>query len=262
MRIGIIGCGHMGSALGKAFLARGEKLYISGRHKPALAKEKSVEWTVDNRAIALSTNIIFIGVKPGMVQTVLEEIAPLLKPRHLIISIAAAVTLKKLQQWSGGHKKIVRVMPNLAAVVGESMSMWKGLPSLSKKEKNQAQKLLESFGVALEVKNENLIDATSTVAGCGPAYVAAFLESMEKMLLKNGISKKDARAIAVQTLYGTTKYFKESDMPFAVLKNAVQTKGGITEAAFKVLTKKKWQQIFEEGMQAALTKTKELMAKV
>lgn len=266
MRIGIIGCGHMGSALAKAILAKGiGKVMASQHHKPQLAITKSegknFEWTVDNRHAVKVSDVVILGVKPNMIQEVLHEIRTVLHPKQTLISIAAATPLAKLTLWSGGHKKIVRIMPNLAALVGESMTTWKTSPSFPKKEKAAVQKLLESFGKALQVQDEKLIDVISTVAGCGPAYTAAFLESMENMLRKYGVSSKDARTLALQTLHGTAQYFFETKASFANLKNAVQTKGGVTEAALKVLNKKKWQKIFEDAMAAAYTRTKEIMGK-
>ncbi|MEK7523957.1 MAG: pyrroline-5-carboxylate reductase [Patescibacteria group bacterium] len=266
MKIGIIGCGHMGSALAKAILANGiGEVMASQHHKPQLAlkksEQKNFEWTGDNRQVVKKSDVVILGVKPNMIQVVLREVQNDIDPKQILISIAAATPLARLTLWSGGHKKIVRTMPNLAALVGESMTVWKTSPSFPKKEKAAVKKLLESFGKALEVQDEKLIDVISTVAGCGPAYVAAFLESMEKMLLQYKISSQDARTLAIQTIVGTADYFTATGTPFATLKNAVQTKGGTTKAAFKVLNKKKWQQIFEDAMAAAYTRTQEMMGK-
>lgn len=256
MKIGILGCGHMGSALASALIAKRIGTVIaSNPHKPALKltsrEKKFFHWTVDNRQVAKNAGIIIVAVKPGMVEEVLTQIRPLLKKTQLIISIAAGVPIKKLSLWSG-HKKIIRVMPNLPAQVWEGVSVWKAGFPLTAKEKNTVEKLLTSFGHAYQVENEKLIDVATAVTGSGPAYVAAFLETLAKFSEKNGFSAHTSRQMALRLLKGTTVYIQKIGIDFGALKRAVQTKGGTTEAAFKILKKKNWQGILEKGLASAL----------
>lgn len=256
MNVGIIGCGHMGSAIAKALLAqKGNTVWVSKRHNPRI---KGARWTVDNAEVVKHVDMVVIAVKPLTVQSVLHELQPHLKKNHIVISIAAGLPLKTLARWAGGHPKIVRVMPNLATQVSEGMSVWKATPGVKKSDKREVQKLLSSFGRVLELASEEKINSAGAVCGCGPAFVAALLESFERFAVRNGFKKSNARSLALQTVLGSAKYLKETGIDFGELKQAVQTKGGSTEAAFKILIKKHWQDIFEKALARAKERTEEL----
>lgn len=255
MRVGIIGCGHMGSAIAKALLAKKiGRVSVSNPIHPHI----KVKWIADNRALVKAVDIIVIAVKPNVVSAVLTEIQPVLRPSQLLISIVAGASLKNLVRFSKGHRKIARVMPNLPAQVFDALSVWKPLPGLSAPEKKHIEFLLNAFGKSIEVRNEKLIDMATAISGSGPAYVAAFLETLAKTAIKAGFSNAHARTIAIETIDGTIDYIKETGVDFGVLKNAVQTKGGTTEAAFKILKKKKWQHIFKQAVSAAYRRARTL----
>lgn len=245
MKIGIIGCGHMGSAIAKALLAKGMgKVSVSNLKKPPF----NINWTTDNKILTQNADIVLIAVKPDAVKMVLGEINPVLKSDKIIISIAAGVPLKKLADWTKNHKKIVRVMPNLPAQIFEGMSVWKASSGINKKEKGVIRRLLAAFGKEIEVKDEKLIDIATSVSGGGPAYTAVFLESLASAAQKIGFSKLDARLLALQSAYGSILYIEKTGLDFAEVKNVVQTKGGTTSAGFKVLKKKNWQKILEKAL--------------
>jgi pyrroline-5-carboxylate reductase len=256
-RIGIIGCGHMGTAIASAALQKKlGTVFIGTPHKKSI---HGARWTKDNIQVVNETKYLIIGVRPGMVEAVLREIKPALTQEHVLISIAAGVHLKKLSKWSGNHKKIVRSIPNLPAQVGKGVSVWMATNGLSKAEKQQVTKFFESFGISMEVKKEKLIDM-AVVSGCGPAYVAAFLESMSRFAQKAGFTGEQARQMAIATVLGSVVYMDNANIDFAELKQAVQTKGGVTEAAFKLLKKKKWQQIMEKSFDAACRRMSQLVS--
>ncbi|MBI5412818.1 pyrroline-5-carboxylate reductase [Candidatus Peregrinibacteria bacterium] len=249
MNIGIIGCGHMGSAVANALISQQlGKIHISNPIKPRLDTGGHFTWTPDNASTVRASDIIVLAVRPAVIAPVLEEIRPLLKPAQVLISIAAGIPLKKLQKFSGNHKKIVRVMPNLAAQVCEGISVWQATNGCTKEDKKAISSLLNSFGKSIEAANEELIDIATAVGGGGPAYTAAFLESMSNAAINIGFSEEDARLLAMQSVLGSIKYLQKTGMSFEELKNAVQTKGGTTEAGFKVLKNKKWQRTLEKAL--------------
>lgn len=258
--IGIIGCGHMGSAIANALLQKNHVLWTSNQHKPSVrlrvAKHDRLHWTVDNTEVVKKTDVIFLAVKPSVVYSVLREIKGILKNNQILISIAAGIPLKKLYIWSGNHKKIVRVMPNLPAEIFEGISIWKGLSTLQKKEKQIVVQLLNAFGKHIEVKNEDLINIS--VGGSGPAYVALFLESMVRFAEKTGFTKHQARILALQSVLGSARYIEKTGVDFEALISAVQTKRGTTEASFKILKAKKWGRIFEKALHAAYRRAREI----
>ncbi|MBI2638518.1 NAD(P)-binding domain-containing protein [Candidatus Peregrinibacteria bacterium] len=277
----------MGSAIAKALLGTSwvRAVFASNPQKPhvmlSLSKpeKKRFRWKkvapfrrinclaslrlglVDNTAVVKAVDIVVIAVRPGVVAATLQEIRPFLKKKQILISIAAGTPLKKLKKWSGGHKKIVRVMPNLPAQVFDGMSVWKPAQGLSKKEKTAVKKFLESFGKQIEVKDEKLIDMATAIGGGGPAYTAAFLESMTKAAKRIGFSESDARLLAIQTVDGSLDYIKETGIEFNQLKSAVQTKGGTTETGFKILKKKKWQATLEKALFAGYKRAREISKK-
>lgn len=250
LKISIIGCGHMGSAIAKALIAKKiGKVFISNPIKPHI----NVKWTTNNCETAQNTDIVLIAVRPDTVQDILKEIKSVLKPNQILISIAAGISLKKLQLWSGGHKKIVRVMPNLAVQVFEGISVWKS-SGLEIRKKFIVEKLLNSFGLNIEVRDENLINMATAIGGGGPAYTAAFLETMAESAKKAGFSASDARKLALQSIYGSVVYMQKTGLDFAEVKRAVQTKGGTTEAGFKVLKEGNWQKTLGKALFAGYKK--------
>lgn len=261
MKIGIIGCGHMGSAIAKALTSQKHFVIAGNPEKPKIKFVKNekefFKWTIDNPFVVSNVDMIFIAVKPNLVQQILYEIKSCLKPNQIIISIAAGIPLEKLKRWSGFHGKIVRVMPNLPAQVFAGISVWKS-QGLKSNEKKAANAVLKTFGRTIEVKNENLIDMATAISGGGPAYTAAFLESMFSAAKKTGFSEKQARELALQTVLGSISYLEKTSIDFEKLKNAVQTKGGTTEAGFKILKKKKWQNTLEKAFFAGYEQAKKL----
>lgn len=258
MTIGIIGCGHIGSALAQALILKKiGRVLVSNPVKPRI----KVKWTVDNKTVARTVDIVVIAVKPNIVASVLDEIRGFLGSKKIVLSIAAGVSLKKLKKHLPQHKKIIRAMPNLAAQVFDAITVWKALSGLSASEKRRVRNLLNAFGKSIEVKNEKLIDMATAVSGSGPAYVAAFLETLAKTAKTAGFSSVQARQLAIETVDGTLDYIKETGVDFGSLKNAVQTKGGTTEAAFKVLKKKNWQATLKKALFAGYKRARAISKK-
>lgn len=266
MKIGIIGCGHMGGALAGAIIKKYKAtVWASNPTKPHFAisneEKKLFKWTVDNSEVVKNVDIIFLAVKPAVMSQVLLNMKSLLKPNQIIISIAAGIPLHNLKKWSGAHKKIIRVMPNLPLLAMEGMCVWQAAKGLTKDEKNTIKNLLASFGKEIEVKKESLIDVATAVSGGGPAHTAAFLQCLFASAKNMGFSKDHARLLALQTVLGSLKYITETDADFETLKTQVQTKGGTTEAAYKILNRKRWQQTFESALLAAYKRAREISEK-
>lgn len=243
----------MGSAIAKALLEKKlGHVWASKRSKPHIvlppSSKKFFHWTIDNKQVVKAVDIIVIAVRPFAVQEVLTEIAPLLRKTQILISIAAGIHISKLKKWSRGHKKIVRIMPNLPVQILQGMSVWKAAPGLSSQEKKLVSKLIDTFGVSFEIDDEKLIDYPTS--GVAPAYTAAFLESIVRAGRTIGYSEKEAYVLALQGVFGSLLYIKKTKPDLSELIKAVCTKGGVTEAGFKVLKKKKWQATLEQALLA------------
>lgn len=220
MHITVIGGGHMGSAIAKALIAKKiGTVKISTPHKPTFR----VSWTPNNSQAIKNADSIIIAVKPAVVMSVLQEISPHLNSNQIVISVAAGIPLKKLTRWTSGHKKIVRTLPNLPAQVFEGMTIWKATPSLTSSDKKIIQRLLNAFGKSIEVKNEDLIDAGCAVSGCGPAFCAAFLDTLSSFAKQSGFTADEAREMALQTLSGSIAYMQKTGVEFDALARADST---------------------------------------
>lgn len=255
----------MGSAIAKALLKDAHyEVAVSNPEAPRFflssEEKKRFSYTKENSVAVEDASVIIIAVKPKIVEEVLNELAPQLQKDQIIISIAAGVTLASLKSWSKSHKKLVRVMPNLPAQIFAGVSVWKQ-SGLTASEKELVAALLAQFGFQIEVSTEDKIDMATAVSGGGPAYVAAFIESCEHALQSAGYSKLDARHIALATVAGSAHYINNSEQETAAVKEAVQTKGGTTEAGFKVLKKNKWQSTLEKAFAAGYKKAQELGGK-
>ncbi len=252
----------MGTAIAKSLLQSPDyTVYVSNPTTPRFSlsaeQKKRFVFLRGNKEIALKSKIIILAVKPKIVESVLREIAPQLTSDHIVISIAAGVNMASIKRWARGHKKLVRVMPNLPAQVFAGVSVWKQL-GLNKAEKKIVSTILSQFGFQTEVNSEAKIDMATAVSGGGPAYVAAFLESSQRALQSAGYSKSDARNIALASVIGSAVYMQKTGMEFSEVKSAVQTKGGTTEAGFKILNQKKWQAVLEKAYAAGQKRAQEL----
>ena len=240
----------MGSAIGKSLQKAGFKVVVS-------APDQKIH---DNKKIPGLADVIILAVRPPVVAQVAEEIAPLINKKHIVISIATGVPLNFFEKKFPRGTKLARVMPNLPAQVGCGVSGWIS-KNLLATEKKTVRKILESFGEAVEMKKEDNMNAVTAVSGSGPAYVFAILESLEKQAVKMGIRRADAKLLALMTLAGSVAYAADAvkqNTDFKTLKNMVKTKGGTTEAAFKVLDKAGWQSTFEKAIVAAYARAREI----
>lgn len=255
MKLAIIGCGHMGTAIVRRALDAGWRVCGSSPHKPPI-QHRNFFWSSNNIKILKGAELIVIAVKPKDVAAVLEEARAHMHPSQLLVSIAAGINLKNLARFSG-HGKIVRVMPNLPAQIGYGASVWMA-PGLTASEKKKVGTLLRILGKEWEAKKEALIDVATAIAGGGPAYTAAFLESLAAAAKKIGFSPAVARELALTAAAGSCAYLESTGIEFADLKKMVATKGGTTEAGFKVLRKKKWQDILVAALLSSFRRAREM----
>lgn len=270
-KIAILGCGHMGQAMAHGLLQAGFRhLWLTNHHEQrfveffkahtACCGKKSFTLSTNNQKAVQKSDYILICVRPFQIKDVLNDLKSIFKKSQILISVAAGTSISALQKWSG-HKKIVRVMPNLPAQIQLGMSVWKAV-HLMKNEKITVRSILSAFGEEIEVKNEDFIDAATAISGSGPAYVFAFLEALEKSAIQFGFKPPQAQTLALMTLHGSTVYASQQTDDFGVLKEKVKTKGGVTEAAFTILDKKGWQKILQEGVKNAYKRVKQISARI
>ena len=182
MKLGFIGCGNMAQAMITGILTQKvvnpEELIVSNprEEKTAKLREKfGILTTTDNKKVAKESEILVLSVKPQVYPEVIKEIKEEVSSDQIIVTIAAGVSMSATERQFGKETKIVRVMPNTPALVGEGMSGLCCNEYVTEEEFDQVHHIFESFGKAEKI-TENLMDAVVGVSGSGPAYVYMFIE--------------------------------------------------------------------------------------
>jgi pyrroline-5-carboxylate reductase len=234
-KIAVLGCGKMGTILLQGFMKHG--LINKGEamatvqheeHRRELARElPGVTVSTDNRAAVAGAPVVLLAVKPQALPQVLDEIAPVLAPEALLISIAASTTSRFIQQHVSSNVHVVRAMPNTPAMVGAAMTALCAGATARKHHLDMAKNLFESVGRAVIV-DEKHMDAITALSGSGPAFTFVILESMAEAGVKVGLPRELATTLAAQTLFGAAKLALETGHHPALLKDAVTTPAGCT----------------------------------
>lgn len=263
-KIGLFGAGNMGSAiihgLIKAKLYAREDILVYDVFTSALEKiqhELGVTTFTEDTTMAKQANIIFLAVKPNVVPSVLQRIKPYLTPDKLVISIAAGVTIDKIEGLLSTDNKIVRVMPNTPALVGEAMSGLAVNAAVEDRDKEKAIAIFSCFG-KVELIGEYLIDAVVGVSGSAPAYVYMFIEALADGAVQQGMPRAMAYKFAAQTVLGAAKMVLETGKHPGELKDMVCSPGGTTIEAVKTLEEHNFRASVMAAVRTASEKNKML----
>ena len=262
--IGFIGGGNMGRAMMTALLKVGlyqpEEVVVYDAFTPVMDKlhnELGVRPCRDLTVVTDLADILVLAVKPQVMPEVLPEIKDYLKPETIIISIAAGIDLKTLENGLGAEHKIVRVMPNTAAMVSAAMSGVVPNKNVTYEEKKVVIALFKAMGRA-ELITENLLDAVVGISGSSPAYVYMFIEALAAGAVAEGMPKTQAYIFAAQAVMGSAKMVLESGMHPGELIDMVCSPGGTTIEAVEVLEHNAFKSTVIDAVRAAAAKNREL----
>jgi pyrroline-5-carboxylate reductase len=226
--------------------------------KVAWAAEKyGVDIVSGNLEAARESDIIFLAVKPQDADSVLGEISKGIRNDNIVVSIIAGLSTKSMRRKLGGDPSIIRVMPNLAALVGEAVSGYTLNPGTASVNLELPLRMLEAIGEAAEVEEEQL-DLVTAVSGSGPAYFFLMAEVLEEAATRQGLSPDVARRLAEGTLWGAAKVLKEDHRDAAELRKAVSSPGGTTLAALEVLKENGFAETMFKAIDAARRRAGEL----
>jgi pyrroline-5-carboxylate reductase len=198
-----------------------------------------------------------LAVKPQQSADLFSNIRPLVNPKQMIISIMAGATIETIQK-SLGINKVVRAMPNLPAQIGKGMTAYCPDRSISQEDLNIVQDVLSSTGKAIQVNNENAIDASTGISGSGPAYVFYFMQAMMQAATELGFDEQESKELVCQTFDGAVSLFQENNLNTQEWMNRVASKGGTTRAALDSFESNNVGQHIKEGAIAAYTRAVEL----
>ena len=264
LRIGFLGAGKMATALAKGFiraeLAFPTEIIASARSAATrnhFSGETGAKAVATNAEVPKFANVVFLGVKPAQVAEVLAEQRRNFTKRHLLVSIVAGVTIAKLEKLLPAGTRVIRVMPNTPALVGEGASAFALGKNASIADAELAKKLLSAVGIAFQVK-ESLLDAVTGLSGSGPAYVYQFIEALSDGGVASGLPRDIATKLAAQTVLGGAKMVLETGEHPGALKDQVTSPGGTTIEGLHALEKGKLRATVISAVRAATEKSKKL----
>lgn len=262
MKIGLIGCGSMGSAILQGILSAGvfqpTELIASAKSddtKNKIKNEYNITLADSNQDVVRLADLVFLAVKPQYYAEVIAEIKDLVRRDQMFVSMAPGKTLRWLEQCFGKEVKLMRTMPNTPAMVGEGMTAYCVNAQVSAQEKERAAGICGYFGRAEEVEEE-LMDVVTSVSGSAPAYIFMFIEAMADAAVADGMPRAKAYTFAAQAVLGSAKMVLDTGMHPAVLKDMVCSPGGTTIEAVRVLEEKGMRSSVFEAMKACVRRAK------
>ena len=265
-RIGIIGVGNMGSALARGLIRAGTALpelisvFDVDRDKvDFLARELGIR--VEERIeqmVCTDANIVILAVKPQTMGEVLDSIAGI-RDDLLVISIAAGISTGFILDRIGERARVIRAMPNAAAMVGASATALCKGGAADDSDVQRAVKIFSAVGRAVTV-DEKLMNLVTGLSGSGPAYVFAFMEALIDAGVLLGLDRPTARALTVQTVLGAATMAASEEVHIGILKDRITSPGGTTIAGLHVLERAGVTGILMDAVAAATRRGDELGA--
>ena len=260
--IGIIGAGNMAEAFIKGLLPKWcrESIIasdISRLRCRILQKKYRIATSFCNTRLVKQSKTIILAVKPQDINTVLCETVPFLDEKKLLISIAAGITTAHIERRVNKKIAVIRVMPNMPALIGRGVLAFATGIFARNADKKAAVKILSCLGETVEI-DEHLMDVVTGISGSGPAYFFFLIEMLIDTALKHGFDKPAAEKLAIQTAAGSVELILKIKQSPDILRKRVTSKGGTTEAAFKVFEKHDFSGIFQQAVEAAIKRSEEI----
>jgi pyrroline-5-carboxylate reductase len=270
-KLGFIGAGNMAEALARGLLAA--KLFapseliasdLEAVRRRRFSRSFKIETTIDNLEVVHRSRAVVIALKPQTIDQALEAIrtgsiaAGVTLAGRLFISIAAGVTIARFQRLLGANVRVIRVMPNAPAMVGQGMAALVRGAKVSRADQALAMRLLRAVGDAIALEDESLLDPVTGLSGSGPAYVYLFIKSMADAAISEGLTPQDALRMTLQTVRGAELNMRKSGLDPGALIRLVASPGGTTEAALKQFAEARFSDIVADAVRAATARSREL----
>lgn len=234
LRVAMLGTGKMGGILLQAFLKSGlvdrSHIFATVAHPDrarALSAQYGISVATDNLEAARSADVILLGVKPFQVEELVRSIQPILTPEKLLISFAASVKTRAIEDAAGFDAPVVRAMPNTPAMVGAGMTALCGGRYTTPDHLALAQLIFATVGRTALV-DEKHMDAVTGLSGSGPAFLYIIIEALAEAGVNVGLPREIATQLAAQTTFGSAKMVLETGSHPALLKDEVTTPAGCT----------------------------------
>ena len=264
MKLGVIGCGKMATALVKGAVSQGvvKAADVIGVARTEASRARFSEQTGARNTASISdvvreAEVLILATKPHDLPSIIQAAELGKFSDKLYISIAAGVTLETMEKLTGGVCRIIRTMPNTPSLVGKGAAAFSLGPRCEDADRDAVQSILGAVGLAVEVP-ERLIDAVTGLSGSGPAYIYMVIEAMADGGVQEGLPRTDALKLAAQTVAGAAAMVLETGLHPAVLKDMVTSPGGTTIAGLAALEEGAIRSSFIAAVSAAVARAKEL----
>lgn len=262
VKFGFIGTGNMGTALARALrkTVPGHEVLLSNRtavKAQTLAAELNCR-AADNKTVAGQAKFIFLGVKPQVMQDMLDGIKETLSARtdrFVLVTMAAGIKIDSINEMLGAKYPVIRIMPNTPVAIGEGVVLYSASEDVFMDEITDFSNCMRNVGI-LDRLDENLIDAACAVSGCGPAFVYMFAQALADGAVECGLPRAKAARYAAQTLIGSARLILESEKHPEQLKDEVCSPGGTTISGVHALEKDGFRGAVMDAVKSAFDKTK------
>lgn len=269
-KISFIGGGNMAQSLISGLIGRGinpssitvadpsEDIRSQLKQKKINAVDPTANTETDNSQVAVKgANVVVLAVKPQVMRQVVSDFADVLD-RQLVISVAAGLSTESLSKMLGGYKNIVRAMPNTPAMIQKGATGLYATDNITEADKTLATSVMSASGLVSWVEQESQLHAVTAVSGSAPAYFFYMLEAMIDAAVEQGLDRKQAAALAMQTALGSAQMAIASEEAPAELRRKVTSPNGTTQAAIESLQQDNFAEVMKKAMQACYTRSEEI----
>lgn len=266
VQLAIIGAGNMAEAIARGILRAGiippqniRAADPTPQRCQFFQNELGIASTDDNRQAVRGASVVLLSVKPYQAKDVLSQLGPAMVEGALLVSIAAGISSRFIEESLGGGRqwRVVRTMPNTPMLVGSGMAAIAPGRYATAADLDTARALFQAAATVIQV-DESKIDAVTALSGSGPAYFFFLVEQLIAAGIELGLSPSDAATLAKQTAFGSARIMQESPDTPAALRGKVTTPNGTTHAAITHMENNDWPRITREAIKAAAKRSAEL----
>lgn len=263
--IALVGCGNMGFAMLRGWLAAGSHSFTVVEHNQKLRiRAEQAGCEVHDGSESIPGDVVFdaivMATKPQTVCDLLPVYARHSAQKTVFISIAAGVSLSTMGARMDRPMALIRCMPNMPAAIGEGMTVCCANEFANFDQVNLTHELMSAIGKVCFIAKESKMDAVTAISGSGPAYVFHFIEALAAAGEKSGLDPDLAKLLATQTIYGASRLALEASQPACALREQVTSPNGTTAAALDVLIgeEKRFANLIHQAVEAASRRSTEL----
>lgn len=265
-KIAFIGAGNMSKSIISGLINNGyPPAHITASNPStgkldALKADFGINTTQNNQQALETAEVIVLAVKPQLMETVCADLAAAKGLKNkLFISIAAGITVARLQQMLGAKYALIRTMPNTPSSLGKGMTGLYGDETIEQADKDFAGELMQQVGEIAWVKSEDMMDGVIAAAGSSPAYFFTFLEAMQTEAEHQGFERQTARLLVQQAMLGAAAMVCDNpQLEISELRAQVTSKGGTTAKAVEQLQQGNLADLVAKAMRAAVSRAKEM----